>query len=282
MSQTNASLSSPAPKLEQALGAADANLAASLARLFELAPSLQTIGLSATVADPEDLSRVLVPQVAGETRTADLIVATGGADPHVTMLAPGDYLPWAGHSAQHAFPQIYALLKQHKMTLVFVNTRMQAEMIFQALWALNDDNLPIALHHGSLDVEQRRKVENAMAASKLRAVVCTSSLDLGIELGGHGEGHRTGRDTRQLAEQEERTAPPDVHRLERARAVEHREPEREEDAAHQHEGPCLDADPPASPGLRDRGGAGMRRAGNGDRRHAWPLASRRKMAPRSS
>ena len=158
-------------------------LSLGLARLFKLAPSLQTIGLSATVADPEDLSRVLVPQVAGETRTADLIVATGGADPHVTMLAPGDYLPWAGHSAQHAFPQIYALLKQHKMTLVFVNTRMQAEMIFQALWALNDDNLPIALHHGSLDVEQRRKVENAMAAGKLRAVVCTSSLDLGIDWG---------------------------------------------------------------------------------------------------
>jgi ATP-dependent Lhr-like helicase len=99
------------------------------------------------------------------------------------MLAPGDYLPWSGHSARHAFPQIYELIKQHKMTLVFVNTRMQAEMIFQALWGINDDNLAIALHHGSLDVEQRRKVENAMAGGKLRAVVCTSSLDLGIDWG---------------------------------------------------------------------------------------------------
>lgn len=158
-------------------------LSLGMARLFQLASGLQTIGLSATVADPEDLSRFLVPQAEGEKRYADLIIADGGAEPHVTMLAPGEHLPWAGHSAAHAFPQIYELIKQHKMTLVFVNTRMQAEMIFQALWGINDDNLAIALHHGSLDVEQRRKVENAMAGGKLRAVVCTSSLDLGIDWG---------------------------------------------------------------------------------------------------
>ena len=71
--------------------------------------------------------------------------------------APGEYLPWAGHSARHAFPQIYELIKQNKMTLVFVNTRSQAEMIFHAMWQINDDNLAIALHHGSLDVAQRRQ-----------------------------------------------------------------------------------------------------------------------------
>src|ERR1051326_7954615 len=69
------------------------------------------------------------------------------------------------------------------MTLVFVNTRSQAEMIFHALWHINDDSLAIALHHGSLDVAQRRKVEQAMSAGRLRAVVCTSSLDLGIDWG---------------------------------------------------------------------------------------------------
>src|ERR1051326_7445835 len=69
------------------------------------------------------------------------------------------------------------------MTLVFVNTRSQAEMIFHALWHINDDNLAIALHHGSLDVAQRRKVEDAMTHGKLRAVVCTSSLDLGVDWG---------------------------------------------------------------------------------------------------
>src|SRR6202043_2613782 len=74
--------------------------------------------------------------------------------------------------------------RRHKTTLVFVNTRMQAEMVFQELWRLNDDGLAIALHHGSLDVAQRRKVEDAMAAGRLRAVVATSSLDLGIDWGG--------------------------------------------------------------------------------------------------
>jgi ATP-dependent Lhr-like helicase len=69
------------------------------------------------------------------------------------------------------------------MSLIFVNTRWQAEFVFQSLWAMNDDNLPIGLHHGSLAAEQRRKVEAAMARGDLRAVVCTSTLDLGIDWG---------------------------------------------------------------------------------------------------
>ena len=92
-------------------------------------------------------------------------------------------LPWAGHTARHALGEIYDLIKAHKTTLVFVNTRSQAEMLFQDLWRMNDDGLAIALHHGSLDVAQRRKVEDAMAAGKLRGVVCTSSLDLGVDWG---------------------------------------------------------------------------------------------------
>jgi ATP-dependent helicase Lhr and Lhr-like helicase len=67
--------------------------------------------------------------------------------------------------------------------LVFVNTRFQAELAFQELWKINEANLPIALHHGSLDVSQRRKVEQAMAQGRLRAIVCTSTLDLGIDWG---------------------------------------------------------------------------------------------------
>src|SRR5262249_37691635 len=63
------------------------------------------------------------------------------------------------------------------------NTRSQAEMIFQELWHINDDGLAIALHHGSLDVAQRRKVEAAMTAGRLRAVGCTSSPDLGLDWG---------------------------------------------------------------------------------------------------
>src|SRR5690606_24654419 len=92
-------------------------------------------------------------------------------------------LPWAGHSAAYAVPDLYQTISEHGTTLLFVNTRSQAEMLFQNLWAINDEALPIALHHGSLSVEQRRKVESAMVAGALRAVVCTSTLDLGIDWG---------------------------------------------------------------------------------------------------
>jgi ATP-dependent helicase Lhr and Lhr-like helicase len=157
-------------------------LALGLARLFRIAPGLTTIGLSATVAEPDDLRRYLVPQ-ASAPALADLIVAASGAAPEVSMLDTREHLPWAGHSARHALGEIYDLIKRHKTTLVFVNTRSQAESIFQELWRMNDDNLAIALHHGSLDVTQRRKVEEAMTVGRLRAVVCTSSLDLGVDWG---------------------------------------------------------------------------------------------------
>jgi ATP-dependent helicase Lhr and Lhr-like helicase len=161
-------------------------LSLGLARLFRIAPELTSIGLSATVADPDDLCRFMVPQRDGPTR-ADLIVAKGGAPPQVTILDTDEHLdehiPWAGHSARYSLVALYRLIKSHRTTLVFVNTRSQAEGIFQDLWHLNDDNLAIALHHGSLDVAQRRKVEAAMAAGRLRAVVCTSSLDLGVDWG---------------------------------------------------------------------------------------------------
>jgi ATP-dependent Lhr-like helicase len=170
-------------------------LSLGLARLFRLAPMLTSVGLSATVAAPDDLRRFLVPQPAfrpepalrpepaDRPALADLVVAQGGAAPHVTMLDTAERLPWAGHSAQHALGEMYDLVKRHRTALIFVNTRSQAERIFQELWRINDDGLAIALHHGSLDVAQRRKVEAAMAAGRLRAVVCTSSLDLGVDWG---------------------------------------------------------------------------------------------------
>src|SRR5664279_4010531 len=158
-------------------------LSLGLARLFALAPQITTVGLSATVAEPDDLARFLVPQPPAGAARADLVLAQAGAQPLVTMLDTQEHLPWAGHSARHALVEIYDLIKRHKTTLVFVNTRSQAEFMFQELWRVNDDNLAIALHHGSLDVAQRRKVEDAMSAGKLRAVVCTSSLDLGVDWG---------------------------------------------------------------------------------------------------
>jgi ATP-dependent helicase Lhr and Lhr-like helicase len=158
-------------------------LSLGLARLFRIAPALTTIGLSATVAEPDDLARYLVPQRGGAPTQADILVAEAGAEPIVTMLDTAERLPWAGHSARHALGEMYDLIRRHRTVLMFVNTRSQAEMLFQELWRINDDGLAIALHHGSLDAAQRRKVEAAMAAGRLRAVVCTSSLDLGIDWG---------------------------------------------------------------------------------------------------
>ncbi len=158
-------------------------LSLGLSRLWRLAPSLAGIGLSATVANPDELCRYLVPQREGQDARADLLIASGGAAPRVDMLDTAERLPWAGHSARHALGEIYALVKRHRTTLMFVNTRSQAEMLFQELWRINEDGLAIALHHGSLDAAQRRKVEAAMAAGRLQGVVCTSSLDLGIDWG---------------------------------------------------------------------------------------------------
>jgi ATP-dependent Lhr-like helicase len=158
-------------------------LSLGLARLWRLAPEMRAIGLSATVAEPESLARFLVPQRDGREIAADIVVAGGAAAPVVEMLDTKERLPWAGHTARHALGEMYDLIKRNKTTLIFVNTRSQAEMLFQDFWRMNDDGLAIALHHGSLDVAQRRKVEDAMSAGKLRGVVCTSSLDLGVDWG---------------------------------------------------------------------------------------------------
>ncbi len=161
-------------------------LALGLARLRRLQPQLQTIGLSATVANPADLQRWLVAQNRGDTQIdyqAGLIIVDGGAKPQITILDTSERLPWSGHSARHAVGEIYETIKSAQTAILFVNTRSQAEFLFQNLWRINEDNLPIALHHGSLDVGQRRKVEAAMAVNSLRAVVATSTLDLGIDWG---------------------------------------------------------------------------------------------------
>jgi ATP-dependent Lhr-like helicase len=158
-------------------------LALGLARLASLAPGHRRVGLSATVKDPVPLQRFLVPQPLEGEALSELVIAAGGARPQIEISASDSYVPWAGHLARHAMIDVMAAIQTAKTALVFVNTRSQAERTFQELWAINDNNLPIALHHGSLAVEQRRKVEAAMAKGNLRAVVCTSTLDLGIDWG---------------------------------------------------------------------------------------------------
>jgi ATP-dependent Lhr-like helicase len=153
-------------------------LALGLARLASLAPHARRIGLSATVAAPDDLRRYL--HAAEAVR---LVRGEPGAQPEIAILASAARVPWSGHTGRHAYPELYAAIQQARTALVFVNTRSQAELVFQELWRINHANLPIALHHGSLAIEQRRKVEAAMTRGVLRAVVCTSTLDLGVDWG---------------------------------------------------------------------------------------------------
>ncbi|MFN9712168.1 MAG: ligase-associated DNA damage response DEXH box helicase, partial [Alphaproteobacteria bacterium] len=176
-------------------------LALDLARLQVLAPAMRRVGLSATVDDPEVIKAWMgnhraievispspSPDGGGELlihspTLIDLVRGPAGAQPIVDMLLSEGRGPWAGHTAKHAMAEVYEVIRRSRLALVFVNTRFQAEFAFQELWRLNDDSLPIALHHGSLAAEQRRKVEAAMARGELRAVVCTSTLDLGIDWG---------------------------------------------------------------------------------------------------
>lgn len=160
-------------------------LALDIARLRKLAPAVMTIGLSATVAKPSELRGYLVAQTDPEamTRLADIVTVSGGAKPVIDILNAENEIPWTGHTARYAMHDVYEAIRAHKLSLVFVNTRMQAEYAFQELWRINEDSLPIGLHHGSLDAGQRRKVEAAMAEGRLRAVVATSTLDLGIDWG---------------------------------------------------------------------------------------------------
>ena len=152
-------------------------LALCMARLRRLAPQHRRTGLSATVNDAQGLGAWLDP-----TGTR-IVRAQPGPKPEIRILEEAGPPPWSGMNARYAAPAVLAAVREAKTAIVFINTRAQAELFFQALWAVNEDDLPIGLHHGSLARETRQKVEAAMGAGELRAVVSTSSLDLGIDWG---------------------------------------------------------------------------------------------------
>ncbi|WP_170604686.1 ligase-associated DNA damage response DEXH box helicase [Ruegeria arenilitoris] len=150
-----------------------------LARLQSLCPGLRRVGLSATVEDPDAIARFL----ARHPDPCRIIQADPGPDPDISMLQTHEKPPWSGGGAAYAIPAVLDQIKRHKTTLIFHNTRAQAEIFFHNLWLANDDALPIGVHHGSLDRQQRERVEAAMVRGDLRAIVCTGSLDLGIDWG---------------------------------------------------------------------------------------------------
>ena len=137
---------------------------------------MRFVGLSATVADPPAMAEFLA--VKDEV---EIVQGEPGRSRSSASSMPG--APAVGrHMGHHAVPEVYNIIRQHKTSIVFVNTRPGRAGVRPAV-AHQRGEPAIGLHHGSLAVEQRRKVEAAMAAGKLRAVAATSSLDLGIDWG---------------------------------------------------------------------------------------------------
>lgn len=150
-----------------------------MARLQRLCPDLRRVGLSATVEDPQAIAHLL----ARHPDPCPVLLADPGPDPDIRMLETEDQPPWMGGGGAYAIPAILEEVRRHRTTLIFHNTRAQAEIFFHNLWLANEEGLPIGIHHGSLAREQRERVEQAMVKGRLRAVVCTGSLDLGIDWG---------------------------------------------------------------------------------------------------
>ena len=150
-----------------------------LARLQTMCPDMRRVGLSATVDDPQAVAHLL----ARNPDPCEILQADPGPDPDIAMLDTTEHPPWSGGGAAYAIPAVMQQIRQHNTTLIFHNTRAQAEIFFHNLWLANEDSLPIGIHHGSLDRQQRERVEDAMVRGDLRAIVCTGSLDLGIDWG---------------------------------------------------------------------------------------------------
>lgn len=150
-----------------------------LARLKTLAPDHIRFGLSATIADPKSAANWLGP--TGEP--AEVLEVKGDTPPHVAIMEPDNRYPLGGHNSRFAVKDIYDAIKSAKSAIVFVNTRAQTELLFQQLWKINDEGLPIGLYHGSLSRERRQRTEAMIASGKIRAVVSTSALEMGIDWG---------------------------------------------------------------------------------------------------
>lgn len=151
-----------------------------IARLRRWNPALQVWGLSATLGNVDHaLAALLGPGQPGR-------IVRGATDKAIiadTLIPPDvERFPWAGHMSTRLLPQVIGEIEGSGSTLLFTNTRSQAETWYQALLDARPDWAgEIALHHGSLDRELRDFVELGLKRGTLRAVVCTSSLDLGVD-----------------------------------------------------------------------------------------------------
>nr|WP_288087683.1 ligase-associated DNA damage response DEXH box helicase [Roseiflexus sp.] len=155
-----------------------------LARLRGLHPHLRVWGVSATMGNLDAALDALIPVIEGQPSRARIVRGLLPKPMVIETLLPEtiERFPWAGHLGLTLLPQVVATIERGKTSLVFTNTRSQAEIWYQALLEAHPDWAGmLALHHGSLDRKVREWVEEALRARRLRCVVCTSSLDLGVD-----------------------------------------------------------------------------------------------------
>ena len=150
--------------------------ALAMARLRAISPQHRVYALSATVAEPDRFAEWLGGNVK-------LIHAKTNVKPEVEILKTEASMPYSGFMVAYAVKEIYEQITKARTSIIFVNTRSQAEFMFQMLWEINDAALPIAIYHGSLSRENRQKAERLMSEGKLRSVVATAALELGIDWG---------------------------------------------------------------------------------------------------
>jgi ATP-dependent helicase Lhr and Lhr-like helicase len=154
-----------------------------LSRLHTIAPHLQLWGISATIGNSEQALAVLCGKFVDE-KHRQLIRSDFQKELSIQTWIPEviERFPWAGHLGLRSIPELIPLLNQGGSTLIFTNTRAQAELWYQTLLTACPDWEPVmGIHHGSLEGSVRQAVEIGLQESKLKIVICTSSLDLGVD-----------------------------------------------------------------------------------------------------
>ncbi|AXT62732.1 ligase-associated DNA damage response DEXH box helicase [Aquimarina sp. AD10] len=155
-----------------------------LSRLKNIAPELRIWGISATIGNLEQAKEVLLGHESNAGKNSILIKANINKKIKVQSIIPSqmETFPWRGHLGLHLLEEVIPIIEQSKTTLLFTNTRAQCEIWFQKLLEKHPELAgEIAMHHGSINKETRLWVEHAIREGTLKAVVCTSSLDLGVD-----------------------------------------------------------------------------------------------------
>ena len=152
-----------------------------ISRLFTIAPKLKVWGITATIGNLEEAQNVLIPYSYLKTT---MVKAKERKKLKIESLLPDtvDVLPWSGHLGASMSSKIIPIIKANTTTLIFTNTRGQSELWYQIILEAAPELAGLlAIHHGSIDLKLRHWIEDSISSGQLKAVICTSSLDLGVD-----------------------------------------------------------------------------------------------------